>query len=90
MGGEFIGVSKGAEQAIPPRDISIIERVEVQFVMNRMMFRPLDEIPEPMGSAKVAVVEIFSQNREDIEPGSRHRRGAEENEQDCARQPGIG
>jgi hypothetical protein len=38
-GCEFIRVAEGSEDAIPPSDVSIVELVDVELVMDRVMFR---------------------------------------------------
>ena len=48
---EGIGLSKSAKQAIPPSDVSIIESVDIQLVMDGMMLGPLQYVSDPMGSA---------------------------------------
>ena len=65
-----ICVSKGAEEAIPPGDVAVVELVNIQLMMNGMMLGPLEKVAHPMRSPQIAVIEIFTEYGKDVEPGA--------------------
>jgi hypothetical protein len=69
--GEAVRFLKRAEQAIPPRDVPVIESMNIQLMVDRMMLRPLKDIPDPVRGAEIAVVKVLAQYGEDVEPSSR-------------------
>lgn len=68
-GCEFIGVAECPEDAIPPGDVAIIKSMNVELVVDGVMFGALKEVAHPVGGAQVAVVEVFADYGEDVEPG---------------------
>lgn len=44
---KFFGLSKRAEQTIPPGDVSVVESVEIQLVMNGTVLGALKEVTYP-------------------------------------------
>ena len=71
---EGVGFAEGAEEAVPPGDVAVVETVNVELVMDGMVLGALDEVAEPARGAKVAVVEVFADYGEGVEPGSGRRR----------------
>ena len=67
-GGKIVRFAKGSEQAVPPGDVAKVEFVDVEFVVNGVVLGPLREIAEPAGCANVAVVEVFAEDGENVEP----------------------
>ena len=87
---ELIGVAEGAEEAVPPGDVAIIESVNVELVVDGVMFGTLKEVAHPMRGAEVAVVEVFADHGEDVEPGGSFGGDSEETEQQGTGEDGIG
>lgn len=54
--GEAVGVLVGAEQAVPERQVAVVEAVHVELVMDRMQFRCLDEIFQPARRFEIRVI----------------------------------
>jgi hypothetical protein len=69
--GEVVRFLKRTEQAIPPRDVPIIEPMNIQLMVDRMILRPLKDVSDPVRGAEIAVVKVLAQYSEDVEPGSR-------------------
>src|SRR5580704_15832148 len=80
MGGEGVGFAEGAEEAIPPRDVSVVEAVQVELVVDGVMFRALEEVTHPVRRAQIAVVEILAEDSEDVVPSGARQGSAEERE----------
>ena len=72
---KFLGLSKRAEQTIPPGDVPVVESVEIQLVMDGMVLGALKEVTNPLWCVQIAVVEILAQNGEHVEPGPASERG---------------
>jgi hypothetical protein len=68
--GELVGLLEGPEEAVPPGDVAVVEIVNVELVMDRVVLWPLQEVTKPARSADVAVVEVLAQSGEDVEPPS--------------------
>jgi hypothetical protein len=47
LAGKILRLSKSAEQTVPPSDVPIVEPVDIQLMMDRMMLRPLKKIADP-------------------------------------------
>ncbi len=45
---EFVSFSKSTEQTVPPGNVAIIKLVEIELMMDGMVLRSLQEVPEPM------------------------------------------
>jgi hypothetical protein len=54
---EATGILEGAEQAIPQRQVSVVEAVDTQLVMDRVMLRALDHESNPDAPESVGVSE---------------------------------
>jgi hypothetical protein len=66
--GKLVSISKSAKESVPPSNVSIIKRVNIQLMVDRVMLRTLNKVTNPTGSAQIAVVDILTQHGEDIEP----------------------
>src|SRR5579864_70912 len=55
-------------------------------MMDRVMLRPLDKIAHPMRSPEIAVIEILSDHRENVEPRTRGRRCSQQGKHHRARE----
>lgn len=73
-----------AKQTIPPRNISVIEIMNVDLMVDRMVFRSLDEIAEPVWRAKIGMVKVFAHCGENVEPRSSLNRPTEQRKHDGA------
>ncbi len=67
---EIVRLSKCSEEAIPPRDVSVIELMHIELVMDGVMLRTLQEVPHPTRSAQIAVVEVLAEDGKDVEPSA--------------------
>src|ERR1700730_837483 len=68
LGGEAVGFAEGSEEAVPPSNVAEVEFVDVKLVMDGMVFGALEEVAQPMGGVQIAVVKIFAEAGEDVEP----------------------
>ena len=41
MGGELIGFAEGAEEAIPPGDVAVVEAMQIELMMDGVVFGSL-------------------------------------------------
>src|SRR5271154_2623150 len=68
--GKAIGFPERPEEAIPSSNVAIVESVQIELMVDGMMFGPLNEVANPARSAKIAVIEIFAYDGEDVEPNT--------------------
>jgi hypothetical protein len=68
LGGEVVGFAEGSEEPVPPGNVAEVEFVNVKLVMDGMVFGALEEVAQPMRGAQIAVVKIFAEDGEDVEP----------------------
>jgi hypothetical protein len=59
LGSEAICFSKGAEQAIPPGEVPVIESMHIQLMMDGVMLGPLQDESNPMRGTQVTVIKIL-------------------------------
>jgi hypothetical protein len=60
LGSEGIRFLKGAEQTIPPRNVPVVELMDIQLMMDGMMLRTLQDVSNPVRRTKVTVVEVLA------------------------------
>jgi len=77
LGSEVVGFAEGSEEAVPPGNVAEVELVDVKLVMDGMVLGTLEEVAQPMRGAQIAVIEIFAEDGEDIEPCCACERSAE-------------
>ena len=63
--------------------------MHIELMMNGMMLGPLQEVSEPSRRAQVAVVEVFTEDGEDVEPCPAAGRCAEQRKQERAGEDGV-
>jgi len=73
-----------AKQTIPPRYISVVEIMNIELMVDRMVFRSLDEISEPVWRAKIGMVKVFAHCSENVEPLTSLNRPTEQRKHDGA------
>ena len=78
MSGEGIGFAEGAEQSVPPRDVSVVKAMQVELVVDGVMLWALEEVAHPVRSAQIAVVEILAEDGEDVVPRGARNGSAED------------
>ena len=78
MGSEGVGFAEGAEEAVPPGDVSVVEAMQIELVMDGVMFRALEEVAHPVRRAEIAVIEVLAEDGKDVVPGSAGHGSAEE------------
>ena len=69
-GNEIVHIFEGAEEAIPPGDVAVVEGVNVELMVDGVMFGALDKVAHPVRCPEIAVVDVFSEHGEDVEPGA--------------------
>lgn len=89
MGGEGVGFAEGAEEAVPPGDVAVVEAVQIELVVDGVVFGALEEVAHPVRSAQIAVVEILAEDGEDVVPGCACEGNAEEREHQGADDHGV-
>src|SRR6266852_7401283 len=72
------------KKTIPPRNISVIEIMNIELMVDRMVFRSLDEIAEPVWRAKIGMVKVFAHCSENVEPRTSRNRPTEQRKHDGA------
>jgi hypothetical protein len=63
----LVGIFKSAKQTVPPSNVAIIKSVDIELVMDGVIFRTLNKVTNPARSAQITMVNILAQDREDIE-----------------------
>src|SRR5271170_1515033 len=89
LGSEAICFSKGAEQAIPPGEVTVIESVHIQLMMDGVMLGPLQDVSNPTRGTQVTVIEILPQDCEHIEPCPCRERSTQDREHQRAREDEV-
>jgi uncharacterized membrane protein len=77
LGSEIISFPESSEESIPQRDVSVVEFVKMQLMMNRMMFHSLQEVTNPARRVNIAGIEVLAECRENVVPNSALDRRAE-------------
>src|SRR5581483_6206989 len=86
---EILRFPEGTEDAVPQGDVAVVEPMHIKLMMDGMMLRSLQEISEPSRRAEIAVVEVFAENGEDVEPCAASGRCAEQRKHERAGKDGI-
>src|SRR5262252_2219689 len=74
---EAIGVLKRTEQAIPPGNVAKVVFVHIQLMMDRVVFRALNEPPYELRRTDVGVIEVLACGAEERRPCAGFGRTAE-------------
>lgn len=82
LGSEIISFPESSEESIPQRDVSVVEFVKMQLMMNRMMFHPPQEVTNPARRVNIAGIEVLAECRENVVPNSALDRRAEKQIED--------
>ena len=87
---EFSRIAKSAKKPIPPRNISVVERVEIELMVNGVVLGSLQEVAHPLRRSQIAVVKVLSEDSEHVVPGARGWRCSQNRKHECARDHRIG
>lgn len=64
---EGAGLSKVAKDAVPLGNVPVVEPVDIQLMMDRLVLRPVQQISDPVRSPQITVIEAFAHYREHVD-----------------------